>query len=360
MQAFTRSETAVLRQWISMLPIDVSPIDPSLPMATTRDPLPSSAAIDGKQLDRYWDFVYGANRIRDTQNIQLQPLQPVDLTERFQTMSSWSDWLASAPQTFKTILQSPNAIRFWRSDIDTIPFLRSLVCEPLPSFPTAADLVHHISTIDIPSITTLNCLQAIWYTSIAPLEWIPSSSPSKLASPLGMAIVKVLRCIHGFSEGDLGEGSDPGCLGADDVHVMLDGIWEIGPDIFTQHSDGTTLSRFTSGTGRELALPTLILALNSRPARSVPILLGMALALNICLHDMPCVRATLLKKPTARQRLSEITGRSRQWLVTAIDIGLEATTTKKPVVGWDGEGDWAEGVALGVALGVRGVRTACV
>ena len=77
-----------------------------------------------------------------------------------------------------------------------------------------------------------------------------------------MIIIKILRLIHGFSEGDLEDDDlDPGCLGADDVFVMLDGIWEIGGDVFPQREEGTTLASFVGRSGEELALPAMTMAL---------------------------------------------------------------------------------------------------
>jgi len=43
----------------------------------------------------------------------------------------------------------------------------------------------------------------------------------------------------------------------------------------------------------------------------------------------------------------------------AIEIGLEAEKGEGKVVGWGGEGTWAESVGLGVALGLRGLREVC-
>lgn len=129
---------------------------------------------------------------------------------------------------------------------------------------------------------------------------------------------------------------------------MLDGIWELGSSLFQAESkEEVALRRFAGRSGSELALPALILVLHSRPAKFMPILLGLSLALNVKLWDRP------------GRRLGEIRERSRVWLLRAIEIGLEAEKGEGKVVGWGGEGTWAESVGLGVALGLRGLREVC-
>jgi len=341
----------LLREWINLLPLDVGSIDP-FPNRQLRDPLPSSRNIDGPVLEKYWRFVYGENTLGLERKLKVESpsLLPVDLTTSFKSIISWPRWVDSSPQIFSTILRSPNAIRTWSDEIDTNVFLRSLIDTPIPTFSTASELLDHL--INLPSLlsttSTPKSLQPLWYTSIAPLEWIPSSSPSKLASPLGMAVIKTLRIIYGFSESDQEDHLDPGCLGSDDVHVMLDGIWELGSSLFQAESkEEVALRRFAGRSGSELALPALILVLHSRPAKFMPILLGLSLALNVKLWDRP------------GRRLGEIRERSRVWLLRAIEIGLEAEKGEGKVVGWGGEGTWAESVGLGVALGLRGLREVC-
>lgn len=156
--------------------------------------------------------------------------------------------------------------------------------------------------------------------------------------------------MYGFSEGDLDASVDPGCLGTDDVFVQQAGIHELGSVFF---GDSPPLVDSTSA---QLALPALILALNSRPTRHLPVLLGITYALNIGLHVQLATSSFPLgdDADAARIRLGLIAARARPWLERAIDMGFEADELRL----WAGNAaQWGEDVAIGFELGLRGLSS---
>ena len=157
-----------------------------------------------------------------------------------------------------------------------------------------------------------------------------------------------MRCMYGFSEGDLDASIDPGCLGTDDVSVQQAGIHDLGPAFFGESPS------LVDSTSAQLALPTLILALNSRPTRHMPVLLGIAYALNIGLHGQLAISAFPAGDDAARVRLGLIADRARPWLERAIDMGFEAGELRL----WAGDATrWGEHVAIGFELGLRGLSS---
>lgn len=121
-------------------------------------------------------------------------------------------------------------------------------------------------------------LACLWFTYLSLLEHFPLS-PSKLASPLGMTALRVLRALEGFP--DLHD-ADTVCAGTDhteegDGEVI--GLWEIGRTMFATHGlDVVTLAHLSSQieTDGEIAMLCAdMLALRSRPYASAPELLGM-------------------------------------------------------------------------------------
>jgi hypothetical protein len=343
-QAFTRSETAAFRKWIELLPAGEDPVD-AFPCAIDDElpPLPTAEALERRLADPYWRFVYG-NRFGPQRDAS-SGLAPVDLAPLLRDVKSWTSWQDVAPDVYRDVLSRPDALRHWPG-VDTASLLRSLVAEPITPITTVADLIPR--TLDALDPADL---EATYYLSTAPIEWLASSSPARLASPLAMAIIKAMRCLYGFSESDLADGLDPGCLGTDDVLTMAEGVRDLGPALFGSASPPSLRSFDRT---RALALPALILALNSRPTLFLPYLLGLAYALNIGLHTS--LANGTLGTEAARTRLAVLTRRSRRWLVEAIETGVEAERTGADLVCWDaGVVGWGEGVAIGYELGWRGL-----
>lgn len=85
----------------------------------------------------------------------------------------------------------------------------------------------------------------------APLEQVISASCGRLASPLGMACVKVLRVLLGFTEYALpssqGDGREVGCMGTDDIKDESEGVWEMMQCMYT------TLARRRHPSARRLS-----------------------------------------------------------------------------------------------------------
>lgn len=123
-------------------------------------------------------------------------------------------------------------------------------------------------------------LACLWFTHLSVLEHFPLS-PTKLASPLGMTCLRVLRALEGFP--DL-HNSDAVCAGTDhsqdDEEVM--GLWEIGRKMFARR--GLTISTLADlahqipADGDVAMLCADMLALRCRPYAHTPELLGMAQA----------------------------------------------------------------------------------
>ena len=164
-----------------------------------------------------------------------------------------------------------------------------------------------------------------------------------------------MRCMHGYSEGDLDASTDPGCLGTDDVSSPQAGVRELGPALFG--GKATSLSEaIARSSSDQVALPALILALNSRPTLHLPVLLGIAYALNVGLHGQLAGSPTpaCREMDVARKRLGVIASRASPWLERAIDMGLEDEGGDLRL--WAGPA-WGEKVAIGFELGLRGLSS---
>ena len=319
----TRSETQTLRVWIEALPRDGR-----LDLAPAVDHSPS-------------------------------PLLPVDLADLVRSAQSWPQWLVVAPNVMRRTLERPDAMRVWRG-VATAAWLRGLIGCRLPEITSASDLRARPIDLDLPHVQTLYRL------STAPLEWVVSAGPSKLSSPLGMAIVKVrsssqdtltlqaMRCIYGFSESDLDAATDPGCLGTDDVSSQQAGVRELGPALFGEAAIPLSQA-IERATPAQLALPALILALNSRPTLHLPVLLGIAYALNGLHGQLAGASAPAsAEADVARMRLGVIASRAAPWLERAIDMGFEDDRSEMRL--WSGDvRRWSEGVVAGFELGLRGL-----
>ena len=150
-------------------------------------------------------------------------VQPLDLSDSLQHISSFSAWIQAAPAVYETLLRHPHGIRGLLK-AHTNGFLTQLLpaLGPTPPHFIAEILSRQIGSDDgIQQMTFLKRLLPVLFLSSALLEWMPAASPAKLASPLGMATIRTQRVLHGFSDAYEVEAV---CAGTDDVTTVKAGI----------------------------------------------------------------------------------------------------------------------------------------
>lgn len=268
--AFTNSEVALLKEWASSLPEPVDDLS-SAKEASSRA-LPTLAELNDTCASPYRRFIEGSNVALEGEDYYASAIRPVDFSSYLRNVSSFSAWCRVAPTVYRKVLQHPHGVRGC-FQINTNDFVRSLL--PAQSSHTSTDIDFRRSDwkeqlvaskpqtkIDDPS-QVARLLPSLFLSS-ALLEWMAAAGPAKLASPLGMAIVKVQRTLYGFASED--NDDDVGCAGTDDVINVQAGVWELATQLAKDAN--VTLDRFSKEGGDALALPALILLLNSQPSTS--------------------------------------------------------------------------------------------
>lgn len=149
----TRSETLTLRCWIESLP------------------------RDGRL-----DLASSAELLKP-----VSPLHPVNLADLIGAGNTWLRWHDVAAEVMRRVLERPDAIRIWPG-VDTDAWLRQLGGAG-PAIASASELRARPIDLDFAHVA------ALYRLSTAPLEWVVACGPSRLSSPLGMAIVKVRRAL---------------------------------------------------------------------------------------------------------------------------------------------------------------------
>jgi len=179
-----------------------------------------------------------------------------------------------------TIAKSPSQFR-----LDAI---RRCTSQPGQTVTSPKDIKHLYHPLPIAnSVSTKDSthLVALWFTSLSLLELFPLS-PSKLASPVGMTALRILRAQLGFPA--LHKVNDI-CAGIDDTDSAATGLWEIGQTI----SKGYNLPLPPLSVGVDGGSPICndMLELRLRPYGQQAILFGMTYAFaTYLLNSDPVVR----------------------------------------------------------------------
>jgi hypothetical protein len=174
----------------------------------------------------------------------------------------------------------------------------------LARFPTLESVPAKLSRLSKSSqtvtITNWPHLAALWFTSIAVLEQFPLS-PSKFATPLGSAVLRILRAQLGFPALHT---NDDICAGMDEVFGDGEdalGLWEIGRSLcrrqgFEVPASYAKLARSIDPANSTAIFCADMLELRSRPYGQQALLLGLTQGFNTHLFGSAAIRDLLASK----------------------------------------------------------------
>lgn len=209
--AMTASEVESLKAWVNGLPAKQQHDDAEF------------AGVDIKQsaLRVFEGYLERHNSTRETRFRSDEILRPIYVEG---SAKGPTTWIALGEVVYSNIMARPDAqrVRFEGQD-QLLVRLASTQASTLQQRKFTDNDLHAL----IPTLLI----------AAAPLEHAISASCGRLASPLGMACVKILRILLGFTEktappstisGDpVQDLRDVGCMGTDDVEEQLDGVWEL-------------------------------------------------------------------------------------------------------------------------------------
>ena len=172
-----------------------------------------------------------------------------------------------------------------------------------------------------PSAQVFNCASStarmapVWFASLLLLDCFPLS-PSRLASPLGMSILRVIRAQLGFPA--LHHSNDI-CAGLDDFGNGQDilGLWEIGEIIFGHPIGVEDAINLMSEDVRDL------LSLRDQPYKEQALLVGLSLGF-LGLHRHPSV--TVSVPPGQLPTLDRIEREQREALLECLELSRRDPT----------------------------------
>lgn len=261
-------------------------------------------------------------------------------------MRNWIDNLGSERQpevTYREFAQrsdsDPHTEVASETEISPIPWT--------PITPTNRDTSHYRNTADllsmpliIPTNTAKERIGSLWLASSLILDHFPLS-PSKLASPLGMTMLRLIRAQLGFPA--LHRSHDI-CAGLDDHHDIKSantvGLWEIGEQLL-----GTSIN--TSALVHQEAIEVkILLRLRRQPYKNQATLIGLALGFTKLYTHPVLVEALTSANASIAKRISHDIKEAVKGC-----IELQRQSESKPEVGQD---KWWEGVLRGF-LGVQTV-----
>ncbi|CAO1615749.1 unnamed protein product [Parajaminaea phylloscopi] len=398
--ALSSSEAETLRAWVRSLANEAASIAEPLDEQGVSPVLPSDAEAEMQDRRVFEKWLSSQGR-KDTDVETARPslrgalssaekLRPFELpgilrTKQFE-MASWHAFETSAAQAvLRSILERLDAVR-------PLPYhtpqLLTALDATVNSGLKQAKIRQDVSITEQlrrgcapPPVTTehgvRNILPSLWVlTSL--FEHSISDSPGRLASPLGMAAVKVLRILHGFSEysephtqsAQGGDGSATGCMGTEDsldtnAQSWLDIVedaWRCTTVSESQHRQAPLLHSLVDGPARRAGLPALALLLSSHFWKAAPVLLGMSLAIvdvarQGIIQDRLSATSLAARAFDIDRRLSATIA----WLERAVSIGIEADAEGKSPRGvtlLDPASDWHSQVRLGWGVAVGGLVTA--
>lgn len=226
------SEVEVMRQWARSLEADGRNGTKCLAQV-----LPSSIDLNDAAFEPYTKYLSGGDPETTTHLLERsryfdQAIQPLDLTGFFETSTDFSSVTRSAPKVYEECLRHAHGIR-GPLDIDVSQWLRNIVdanghCHSdAKEHEDLADcLVANMPRCDLATAAgdseRIRHMLPSLFLSSAPLEWLQSVGPAKLAGPLGMAVVKIQRSLMGFSSEENDE--ETCCYGLDDVTSIRPGL----------------------------------------------------------------------------------------------------------------------------------------
>lgn len=288
-------------------------------------------------------------------------------------LESWADFTVRAvPELFKGLVERPDAVSKLPVDLPTLlevldpPSVTDIIASTSTDFFASLSSSEPCPTLPTSATELLDALAPILLTIPTPLERSLSLSPGRLASHLGMAAVKTLRVLHGFTEVSDpaqqvergGDGREVGCMGTEDGQGL--GIWELVErawqrrwavsevDVDTDAAAGSgeapsiALDAFKDGPPARLALPSLLLLLSSHFWELAPILLGLQLFLVQALLGSERVLSVLSgsfgsteddsRSSESRQVRAQLDGmvlHSSRWVQRAIEVALERESSEE-------------------------------
>lgn len=410
--AMTGSEVGILRKWVETLtptPSSEGSVDDS---NATVDLL-SDDAVEKPRIQTIVDWlstqssgaVEQEKTFRDA--VFLRPFElPASASSMHMEKMTWQQWSqSSSRELYSAVLARPDCVRPKPPSFDKL--LKQLAClgdtsnHQLLSESSQGGLATKLGNVDsLPTINTsaqIDRLLPVFLNTTAPLEQIVSISPSRLASPLGMSVIKILRVLHGFTEisdpqeqlKEGGDGRETGCMGTEDIENDGGGLWEVLQDLHVTQQQMpssalldaiVSLESFTTRPGNQLSLPSLLLTLSSHFWEYAPVSLGVVLALCSLLAQPDCIvslaeaayRVQQARKgnhTAAKERREEAldahTDRiasmlkfAMLWTERAIQIGLEHEQKDSLPRGVAGHRRWSADVQWGWRLANQGVREA--
>lgn len=262
------------------------------------------------------------------------------------------DWPSFAHQAAKPLYQAimsrPDAVRPDLADLESLLKALDPTTETTSRLVSGCDVISALrssgSAFEVEdNSSSLASLLPLLSNLTTALEQIVSLSPGRLASPLGMACIKYLRIMHGFTETSDpqqqlergGDGRETGCMGTDDMRGEGLSWWDAAQALHRQlkandgKDDALLLSKFVDRPGGQLALASLLLSLSSHFWICAPTLLGINLYLVEMVARHPVVTKNMAEA-LAQQQVEDVEQdlqprlrSASSWLQRAISIGLE-------------------------------------
>ncbi|PWN22682.1 hypothetical protein BCV69DRAFT_275624 [Microstroma glucosiphilum] len=287
-------------------------------------------------------------------------------------LESWADFTAKVvPDLYKGLVERPDAISKLPTNLPALLDVLDPSSNTGSTTSTSSDFLASLSSLypcpAMPASSTnlLDALAPILLTLPAPLERSLSLSPGRLASHLGMAAVKTLRVLHGFTEVSDpaqqvergGDGREVGCMGTEDGQGL--GIWELVERAWQRRWAGESVSgnaeapsialdAFKDGPPARLALPSLLLLLSSQFWELAPILLGLQLFLvqallgnkrvlavlsgldcSDVLTEKGVVNSSSGESHQVRAQLEGMVLHANRWVQRAIEVAVERESSEE-------------------------------
>lgn len=401
--AMTGKEVDILRKWVETLRCGESPSDkkdhPTVALATDEE-------AEATQIEGITAWLASASGAPSTQVKPsfnradfLRPFtMPASVPALDRNTLSWDSWSQNAAgHIYSAVLARPDCVRTLPRDFgEMISKLAegevSASTSALPSANASRALGESIPLPQLATPTDLHRLLPILANTSAPIEQIVSISPGRLASPLGMACIKLLRVLHGFTElsdpqeqlKNGGDGRETGCMGTEDIENDVGGLWDALQDLQQQQqqhgstqSSALRLEDFTNRSGSQLGLSSILLVLSSHFWEHAPLSFGIVLALCSLLANrdvavMLAQAAYNARAPTGAegresanetldahvQRVQNMLNFATLWTERAIQIGLEDEQQGKLPRGVGSHCNWSADVQQGWRLASNGVRHA--
>lgn len=249
--AFSSGEVKVLRRWVeSLAPANDEEAERSASEKEQESrgayKAHADADVDADAGALYERYMRGPRKFAFKALLPARLLRPIPLPEGLAAStppSNWSSFSPAAAELFNAILSRPDAIRPTPPKVDA---LLDALASGSQGKPTEAVILSGLKgyiPAALPSELSpaqVNALMPVWHVSTSPLEHIVSASCGRLATPLGMACVKALRILYGYTEMsepskqelyESHDGREVGCMGTEDMHLEGDGVREMGTAI---------------------------------------------------------------------------------------------------------------------------------